>query len=771
MTFARLWLIVVISMAVLLSVLIDKNSFQTNLFALLPETTDDQLPIDTLDKYSEKLSRRIIYLVTSSSIDNTEALTTQLSSRLKESRLFDKIEYKFSKGKLQEIFNTYKSYQFVLLTDEAKKSLEASGGKWLTSKLVRSLVSPVSGAGSEILKQDPFGLMTDYIGSLPKGGSAANFRNGYVYFQYAGKEYFLVSAVLSGSAFDQGIQDRYQQLLDEIELIQDKKKNDTIYGYGILYHATANRIIAQKEITYIGIGSLLAIIMLFYLVFRRFTIMAYILLPILTGSVTALTASILVFGEIHLVTLVFGASLIGVSIDYTFHYCCSNSDLTDNGNGVTAVSSIRKSLTLGLLTSVIGYLTLATTDFPSLRQMALFSSTGLIGAYLTVTLWLPYLISRPLKINPTIARLVDRLAKTINHTRQVPTWSLGTLLVILIVLLISFSKAEDDINLMWTNLPELNAIDKLFKDITREAPNNQYFVVTGKDPNTTLNSERALVKRLKALNVGNSRVSAISNWFPSVEQQGKNYKIIYESVNNNPSLDKSVADLGLAPEVLENYKKGLLDTQGKYFAFNDFIRSPVARYSKDLWIGKRENQYYSIVGLFGFSDVQQLHEVAAMHEDVILIDRANTVTGLMKRYRTSIETLAPLILLAITALLTLRYGVTGALQVVFSPVAAALLSLMIVQFVQGHYNLFNVFGLIISIAVAIDYAVFLKESKQYPASTYLAISLSGLTTVISLGILTLSKTPALQSFGLTLLLGVVFSYIITTIVVRPGARA
>lgn len=53
-----------------------------------------------------------------------------------------------------------------------------------------------------------------------------------------------------------------------------------------------------------------------------------------------------------------------------------------------------------------------------------------------------------------------------------------------------------------------------------------------------------------------------------------------------------------------------------------------------------------------------------------------------------------------------------------------------------------------------DYGVFFQERpERREASAWMAVSLSAASTLLSFGLLGLSRTPALQAFGLTMLLG------------------
>src|SRR5204862_3132163 len=114
------------------------------------------------------------------------------------------------------------------------------------------------------------------------------------------------------------------------------------------------------------------------------------------------SVTIVTQGELHLLTLVFGASLIGEAIDYSIQYfgayAGGTSAAAGGGPGWDAqrgIALVRPGLTLALLTSLLGYGALLALPFPAVKQIALFALVGLAAAYLSVLLLLPPLLRKP----------------------------------------------------------------------------------------------------------------------------------------------------------------------------------------------------------------------------------------------------------------------------------------------------------------------------------------------------------------------------------------
>ncbi|MEJ2664851.1 MAG: hypothetical protein P8107_12575, partial [Spirochaetia bacterium] len=93
------------------------------------------------------------------------------------------------------------------------------------------------------------------------------------------------------------------------------------------------------------------------------------------------------------------------------------------------------------------------------------------------------------------------------------------------------------------------------------------------------------------------------------------------------------------------------------------------------------------------------------------------------------------------------------------------------------FTIFSVMGLILVPGMGTDYVIFFSEGKSHPRSTVLAITMSMLTTIFSFGLLGFTSLAGV--FGLTVALGVLFSFLFTPILIGrqphphtilPGSR-
>jgi predicted exporter len=102
-----------------------------------------------------------------------------------------------------------------------------------------------------------------------------------------------------------------------------------------------------------------------------------------------------------------------------------------------------------------------------------------------------------------------------------------------------------------------------------------------------------------------------------------------------------------------------------------------------------------------------------------------------------------------------RYG-RATWRVVAPTALASLATLALLGSVGASLQLFHVLALMLLLGIGVDYGIFFQEHfGRRDAIAWLSVALSAINTLLSFGLLSLSKTPALQAFGLTMLIGTV----------------
>ena len=289
---------------------------------------------------------------------------------------------------------------------------------------------------------------------------------------------------------------------------------------------------AKQEISTVGIGSSVGIVLLMLLTFRSPRPLLLSFLAIGSGMFSALVLSVLFFGKINIITLVFGASLIGVADDYAVHFFCDSFGAED-WNPRRGLRFILPGLFIGLLTNLLSYAGLGFSPFPGLQEMAFFSAIGLLVAWLTVVMLFPVLLTgfKP-EHEPKILKLT-------NYWQQHwPAWLLKNrrwLSVVLVVFIIGGIWQLTRVMMCdCCNLPPAELIktaDKI-KQLFPVSQDNQFFLVSGNDQNDWHQNEQQLLKRLEILKQQHvlKYYQGISDYWPNENQSAGKLPVTQKNV-------------------------------------------------------------------------------------------------------------------------------------------------------------------------------------------------------------------------------------------------
>jgi len=148
----------------------------------------------------------------------------------------------------------------------------------------------------------------------------------------------------------------------------------------------------RSDILITLLTSLGGLIVLFAVRFRSLRLLLLASVPIGFGMVGGLTAVVLAQGHIHALTFAFGSVLIGVGIDYPLYLL--NAASVQAGDSLERMSAgldaTWRSLWLGFSTTFIAFLTMSLSQFPSLRELALFAGGGILTSFaVTLILLVP----------------------------------------------------------------------------------------------------------------------------------------------------------------------------------------------------------------------------------------------------------------------------------------------------------------------------------------------------------------------------------------------
>jgi predicted exporter len=657
----------------------------------------------------------------------------------------------------ESLFGKHRS-ALVTAADEAR--LENQPENYWVDRALAKLYSPF-GVKPSAWQDDPFGLFADWLQARAMD-TPVRPRDGRLFVNDGKRDYLVLPFTLEAPAFAMSTQETVIPLLDRArQAVRNAVPQAEVLVAGIVLFAAAAGTQAKWEVSVIGVGSMLGIALLIWLTFRSLKPILWIMLSIGVGCLGALSICWLLFERIHLLTLVFGASLIGGAQDYGSYFLCNR--LTRQGQVLDARQLLRRlfpALVLALVTTVVGYLALALTPFPGLRQMAVFSALGLIFAWLTVICWFPALASADaVKAGPAAKWVMERSSGLASWGgRRSALWLAG-LAIVVAVFGLSRLGVQDDIRLLQSAPAHLFDDQlKVSRILAAPAP-GQFFLVRAPSIESVLQHEEALKQRLDPL-VEKQIIQgylAVSDWTPSLRTQAMRRSLIEQRLLNESGVLAAVERrIGADDDWSGAIRARLLDATSP-LSTEGFLKTAAGESVRHLWLGPVAGGYASIVALRGTSvaNLPLLQNLGGGIDGVQWVDTVAEISSVLGRYRKYMGWIIVLSYFAVYALLYWRYG--AAAWRVLAPIAlASVTTIALLGLVGQSLHLFHVLALMLLLGIGVDYGIFFQD---HPARTdpvgWLAVGLSAVSTLLSFGLLGLSKTPALQAFGLTMLIGTI----------------
>jgi predicted exporter len=761
---AALWAGISVALAAAAVLLLARYApVQTDLLALLPPTERSAAAERAVAAMRDAAGNRAVFLIGDAQAPSAKRAAERFAAELKRSGAFASVQFEVPDIDPQRLTAPHHEFRFGLLTD-ADRAVLTDGSfepeQWLLRRLNDPFRTPLGGG----VAQDPFGFFGNFVASLPYRQLRLDLEDGLLVVRADAKSargiHVLVSAELAGSAYDDRLQRSSLAAVAAAEAaVRAVAPQAEVLRAGAVFFAEAARASAERDVELIGAGSLIGIVLLMLAVFRSVRPLALGLLTVVTGLAAAVSATVLVHGELHLLTLVFGASLIGEAIDYSIQYFSAYAGAGSQWDPRRGLAAVRPGLTLALATSALGYGALMLMPFPAVRQIALFALAGLVAAYLSVILLLPYLLRRaygrdiaPIAV-PT-ARLIEWWSARIGPK---PAAAIVAALVALCVPGWLALHADDDVRTLSSRPAALLEQEARIRSLTGVELATRFFVIEAGTPEAALQTEERLTARLRPLvEKGElAHYQAVSSFVPSAARQEENRLLLRKNLQlDGKGLAEAFQQVGLRSTAAGDLAAAYRESEGRLLTPQAWVASPAAAPFRHLWLGSTADGHASVVVPAGAADNSALEALAAGIPGVTFVDKAASVSRLFGQYRTGLSYGLGVALLLVLGVLAWRYGLRGGAAVLLPAVLGMAAALALAGYGGSALTLFNVMALLLVLGVGVNYSIFLIEGRARAGTTGIAVALSAATTVLSFGLLAFSGTPALSGFGATLLAGI-----------------
>jgi len=737
-----------------------RQPVHTDLLTLLPpDGAQSEVQTRAQDTIRQTLNRQIIVLTGATDSAKALAAAQKQAQQWSASALFERVDLQVA-ANLDQLRQELQRMDQAGLPPQAREALARDPQAWFGQR-AQQIMSPLGEQTLVAADQDWLGFASRLSGKL-QASSAVHYdiASNTMQLEADNRIWYVMRAQLD--ATDQnGGDEQLLALIDQTQQQAAQQDVRVLMAGGAIYSAQG-KAEGGQESTWMSItGSILTI--LFLLLMFRSSRILLLALPVAAGLLAGFAACIALLGSIHILTLIIGTSLVGLVVDFPLHWL-SHATLDARWQPWPAVRRVSRPFIISLAVTVTGYLFLLLTPLPILQQTAVFSSAAVISTFLFTRLLLPALFNhwqpRP---TPGLMPLLNGLRRGIRgageRIRHTPL--LAILLLVVAASGLYLSNWQDDIR-NWVNTPQslLNQAIQVGR-LTGIEPTSQYFIVQAADQESLLQTEQRLSARLDTLiaqgQLRNFR--AVSQWVnPASEQQA--LKATLATLSQQPQAWAPLHALGVPDSALQAELKRRQDQP--VLTIEQSLRGTLAEPWRALWLGPDEQgRPSSMITMNGLQDPSVLPALTQNIPGVSLVDQRSHINTLFAQTRLEAIVLK---LLSYTVGFLILYRVFGtrpALRILLVPLSASLTVMSLSGLIGMPLNLFCIFGLLLVTAIGIDYAVY-AYTPTLPAEEKTAgIFMTSITTMITFGLLYFSSTPAVATFGLSVVLGVLCNVIYT----------
>ena len=739
----------------------------SDLFNLIPKS----FSLDSVKKADEKMtsvtSQNVFILVANPEFSAAKSTAVNIYNELSGSDNFVSVSLYNDMSSLTDVTDFLYKYRWNLLDKAAVAELQQPGGP---EEFAMNALAQAYGGFTMLpldnLESDPFMLteynLTNYLGVLQSSGTAMSLKDGVLASQADGNWYVMIRGVLSPKG---GKLASKHNGITEIYKICDKySDSNTHFVYsGTPYHSHQSSNSASREIMVISTFSMLIVIIMLLLVFRTPKPLFYSVASILISIIIAFLATLAVFRDMHIITLVFGTSLIGSCIDYSLHFFIHWSANQELKDGLAIRNHILPGQTMAIVSTGICFAILLFAPFALLKQMSFFCLAGLVSSFLTTLAIYPRIKVPENKRNFKSAGFYEKAA-LLTQNKLV-----GRIVVtaMFAFALVSIFVTRKNI-VVKNNLLSLYKMEgKLLSDEIEAAKIIQYspsgwYLISGDSEEECLENEEAFRRRFEDFTGGQLGYISTSLFVPSKKTQADSRAASEKLLDLAEEQFEALGfDQSLTARLLAAFEASSSD----FISFEagnipDFLASSIST----AWLGEVEGKYYSVMLPNKVENYDEFKALADADDNVYFISKSTDISRDLDKLTLMVLKFFGFAYMLMFVMLKFFYNWKQAFKIISVPVLIILVTVGIFGIFHINLEFFSVTGLILVFGLGLDYIIYMMENEKELEShgkilEPFATMLSFITTVISFGALALSSFQPVHLIGLSIVIGLTTAYV------------
>ena len=596
-----------------------------------------------------------------------------------------------------------------LVSAETRELLRAGKFRDVANASAARLFGPVPPLFS--VKEDPFLLATDYAMSMQSNLAPGwSLKDGYPVCERGDRHFLLMQC---GDL----TLEKAEEIMQGAERVNGSFAAGVakIWCCGPVFHTARSTSSAKREINVLSSISIVLVALLGWMLFRSWRFAPQLLATVGVAFFVAAGALFAFFPRPHMITFVFGVTLIGLAVDYVYH-----------SRSAGGAGRVLKPLTQSLVTSLVCFAPLLFADITAMRQMALFTMAGLAGAYLCALAW------RPKQAKPCTC------IGEIHGDEQPGKRAQGLLQVIVSVLVLAAMcgicrvKFSFDPSAFYSPGKFLAEGEKRLFEVNPMG-GGKFACIKGKTLQESLEIEETVGLR------------GLSTVIPSLKRQRENAALV-EKLKENEG--KAYTELTGLKMPLED-KRGFLDAE---HVKDESLKKIVRTFSP-----RGDEIVMPCPEGFTSSDPR-----------VVVLDPRQTAKGMFARLFISAGKLFYISLAALAVLLVVFFR-KRFFDYAGIVIGAVLCTMGMLGWLGIPITCFTLLCFFVMTGLGLDYVIF--HRSNHAQETRRTVLYSFLSSLAGFGMLAFTEFPVTRSMGVTLAFGLFFAYYLSTLPQRRGKDA
>ncbi len=713
-------------------------------------------------------------------IDFGDSLYHSLHFELFPTYLKD-ITLRFDDDKMMEMYNVfYENLPLYLDKDDYAEIEKGLNREDIREKLkgnLKTLFSPAGMMFKKIILRDPLSITPMGLKKLESLQLDENFElhNGYIFSK--DKSHLLLFMDAAHPPNETSANTIFVERLDFIiDSLAQVHPNIHAEYFGSVPVAVGNANQIKKDIQLTVTIAIICLLILISFFFRQASIFFLIILPIAFGGIASLAVLFLIRTQVSAIALGIGSILLGIALDFSFHLF---THYKNRPNTIEVLKDVSLPIVMSCLTTASAFLCLMFVRSEALFDLGLFAAVSIVGAALFALIILPHFFKKRKEVASD--NILEKIADYEFDSNKILKL---VIFAITIVCLFTFSKTgfDGDLNKMNFVSPKLQQAEDNLDALNNYKLKSVFLIANGKDLNEALEHTESKiddVAKLKEKGIV-KKTSGLSTVLLSHEKQKQKIKEWNDFWNQErkDSIIQMIKEEGKEMKFKEETFRNFFSHLDRSFTFMDTtsVNKIIELFAKD-FITQKEDMTTVITTLkVKENDKAKIYSSIEDSDNLIVFDRSYLSTKFLDILQSDFNLLIWLSMFVVFFILLVSFGrIELSIISILPMVMAWIWTLGIMGILGLDFNIFNIIISTFIFGLGIDYSIFImngliqnyrtgeKNLKSYKTS----ILLSGLTTIIGMGVLIFAQHPALRSIAALSIIGII-SVVIISFTIQPN---